>query len=345
MDTVIIDAGNDIIFLKHQLLNADLSKDRRYLYNFNEQDYTLEKINLDESRLEEKIPFEREGPNGIGSSIGELRAQNEGQITIRSANRIGLFTLKGEKLKSINFDVFNIGAGPGFGGESIGRIRGLNVGSEMIYGLIQSYDDESYAFAIIDLKDLEITKLELETFEELSNYNLVYSSNGITITFKSAVNLEQYGSKLILSNEITNELMWYDSELDSLFIKSYNSDLTANKKEKEYVNTHDTSEGLEAERRKMNQEINFMAPFWDDKSKHFYRLSFEELPTSLAEEGVNAHVYLTVLDQDLNPMGEARVPQLSKKPGKHFARDGQIWIYENMDDEMAFLRLTITEKN
>ena len=65
-DTVIIDPGDEILFLKHQLLNADLSKDRKHLLNFNLNDHTVEKINLDELLLEEKLPFEREGPNGIG---------------------------------------------------------------------------------------------------------------------------------------------------------------------------------------------------------------------------------------------------------------------------------------
>ncbi|GEO23809.1 hypothetical protein CQA01_43430 [Cyclobacterium qasimii] len=75
-----------------------------------------------------------------------------------------------------------------------------------------------------------------------------------------------------------------------------------------------------------------MPPFWDEKNKVFYRFSFEE-------NEKKTKVYLTAYDGELNQIGESLVPQLIKKPAKHFAKDGQIWIYENINDEMGFVRL------
>jgi len=149
----------------------------------------------------------------------------------------------------------------------------------------------------------------------------------------------------MLSNSISNTLTWYDSEIDSLYIKSYNIQLTANRKEKEYKKEHETIEELEAEQRRLKQEINFMDPFWDEKRQLFYRFSYEELPPSPAGGGIKANVYLTVLDPELNQIGEARVSQLAKRQGRHFVKDGKIWIYENMDDEMAFVRLGFDKIN
>ncbi|HSI74267.1 MAG TPA: hypothetical protein VK957_00160 [Lunatimonas sp.] len=42
-------------------------------------------------------------------------------------------------------------------------------------------------------------------------------------------------------------------------------------------------------------------------------------------------------------LGETLVPQLTKKPGKHFAKNGKIWIHENMEDEMGFIRLGMSD--
>src|SRR5690554_6965622 len=95
--------------------------------------------------------------------------------------------------------------------------------------------------------------------------------------------------------------------------------------------------------RRLKQEINFMPPFWDERSQRFYRLSYQKLPTSSVGDGIKANVYLTILDPGLNQIGEARVPQLTRRPGKHFARDGEIWIYVNIMDEMGFIRLAILE--
>lgn len=151
LDTVIIDAGDEIIFLKYQLLSADISKDRRYLLNFNEHDHTVEKIDLDEFRLEAKLPFEREGPNGTGSSVGDMRVQNENQITLLGMDNITLFSLDGKKLKTVNFETFSLVGNPVQGGEYLGRVRGLNADADRLYGIIYNYDDKRHAFGIINL--------------------------------------------------------------------------------------------------------------------------------------------------------------------------------------------------
>lgn len=83
-----------------------------------------------------------------------------------------------------------------------------------------------------------------------------------------------------------------------------------------------------------------MPPIWDRKNQVFYRFSYQEFAfESKIKENVKSKVYLTVLDKDLNQLGETLVPQLIKKPAKHFAKDGKIWIYENVEDELGFVRL------
>ncbi|MGY6742579.1 MAG: 6-bladed beta-propeller [Cecembia sp.] len=80
-----------------------------------------------------------------------------------------------------------------------------------------------------------------------------------------------------------------------------------------------------------------------------YRFSYMDLPFgSENHPGVQSRIFLSVLDKDLNLIGEAQVPGLDKKPTtsfsgqfpKHFAKDGNIWIYENINDEMGFVVLT-----
>ncbi len=51
-----IDPGDEIIFTQHDLFGSDLSPNGKFLYNFNIIDHSLEKINLDDMRLEEKFP-------------------------------------------------------------------------------------------------------------------------------------------------------------------------------------------------------------------------------------------------------------------------------------------------
>ena len=76
-----------------------------------------------------------------------------------------------------------------------------------------------------------------------------------------------------------------------------------------------------------------MAPFWDKDNKCFYRFSYKEYDGKTI-------VYLTTLDEGLNQIGETVIPQLIKKPSRHFAKVGKIWIYENINDELGFVRIS-----
>ncbi|WP_373523557.1 DUF4221 family protein, partial [Aquiflexum sp.] len=98
--------------MKSQLFGADKSGDEKYLFNFNEDDHTLERINLDELRLEEKLPFEKEGPNGTGHSVGRIKVLSKSQILINAMNHCTLFSFEGEKLMKIFFENFSLGGHP-----------------------------------------------------------------------------------------------------------------------------------------------------------------------------------------------------------------------------------------
>ena len=101
LDTVLIDPGEEILFLRYGLIGSGIDEDRKYFYNFNEDDATVEKINLDELRLEEKLPFEREGPNGVGSGMGILRVIDGNHVSITGIYQSSLFSLEGKKLMTV----------------------------------------------------------------------------------------------------------------------------------------------------------------------------------------------------------------------------------------------------
>lgn len=52
-------------------------------------------------------------------------------------------------------------------------------------------------------------------------------------------------------------------------------------------------------------------------------------------------MYISIFDKDLNLLAESLVPELKAPPKRHFMKDGKIWIFENIADELAFIRLKI----
>src|SRR5690606_1272400 len=69
LDTVMVDAGDDIIHINWNLTTSDLSADHKYFYNFKTGSNTpgLEVIDLENLKLDHVIPMELDGPNGLRS--------------------------------------------------------------------------------------------------------------------------------------------------------------------------------------------------------------------------------------------------------------------------------------
>lgn len=227
--------------MKHQLLNADMGTDGKYFYNFNGDDHTLEKIDLDGLRLEEKLPFEKEGPNRTGPGIGVMSVLGENQVSITGMYHCSLFSMEGEKLMTVYYENFSL-ADLHNGGDLLKGDRVLlDPVTNRLCGLIQGYKNTIFELGILYLDEFEISRMDLESFEKVSNYSFIYStSRGNIIGNAPKVNIERFGKKVILSNEITNALMWYDTTMDSLHMKSFDSQLTANQKLKEYKIEHET---------------------------------------------------------------------------------------------------------
>lgn len=56
-------------------------------------------------------------------------------------------------------------------------------------------------------------------------------------------------------------------------------------------------------------------------------------------------MFLTIFDKDLQMIGETKIKVYVKSPSSsHFTKDGAIWLHENMDGELGFIRIKVLEK-
>jgi hypothetical protein len=347
IDTVMIDPGDEIIFIQQDLFGSDLSPNGKFLYNFNWNDHTLEKINLDDLRLDEKIQFEKEGPNGTGQFFGRITLLGEKQFTVENINRVELFSLDGKKLKTIPLDKFLIE--PGIN-EHVLSSPILVEEAYRLYVLTDRIEGNNYTLGIFNLQNNDALRMPLKSLENPNSYIFTLRMGNASIIVNPKIRIEKFGTKMVLSNQINNSFTIIETSIDSLYSKSYKSHLTADSKINNYIIEHETVESMEEEYAKFLQDINFIPPFWDEKNELFYRFSYHEMESQdNKDEDVKIKVYLSVFDKDLNFLGESYVPQLKTIRGdisfrefpKHFAKDGKIWIYENINDELAFVRLSI----
>jgi len=344
-DTVIIKGGDEILYLEGNLHTSALSTDEKFLYNFNHYDHTLEKIDLESLVLVDKIKFEQEGPNGTGRQIYDLRMIDESSINLSSYFNSNIFSLEGKVLK--RFNLYNHGWDkPLLNDNEQFRDNMLIPGhNDQLFTIVFNMEDNSFEARKINLSDQVISIYNIDPERKLPRFSFKVPSISSDPMLGPALFLSTANGNIIISSNITNELYLYDPNKD-LFseIKSQNT-LTKTEKQGIYSGTYGSVEELIGDYIKTVEEINFSPPIWDKSNELYYRFSFiikysddkdeeELLPSRLYTD-----TFLTIYDKDFNMVGEMPVPQLINNPNTYFVKDGKIWIYENMDDELAFIRL------
>lgn len=349
IDTVNVNAGEEILYLEKNLHYSTLSLNERYLYNFNEYDNTFEKIDLEELELVGKIPFEREGPNGIGNDIYQVTMLNEDQLYLSSFIASGQFLLDGKKIK--NYDLYN----HGLSGDVLSKNEELRDNimipgqSDIVFAIASNLEDNSISLRKMNFSNQQISKYDIDPDKTISKFyfKVPSISNGPIIgpnIFLSAEN-----GKLIISSNIENKIYIYEHEEDKFFSKNSNNRLTNNEKQGFYAGEYESIAKLMDDYKKILEEISFTPPVWDRTNELYYRFSYFIEFSEEKEEGqflpktLQVNIFLTIYDKDFKIVSEVPLPQLSKTPSRYFVRDGMIWIYENFEDELAFIRLTIKE--
>lgn len=344
MDTVMVDSGEDFINLQSGLWMSVISKDNKYLYNWNEQTAELEKVNLDQLTLEDRIKFEKEGPNGVGNYVSWISLFGTDQFLFSNFEDMGLLNSQGEKLKTykLNGEKFEGDTLQEF--ESFTRRGIMSDDGNVIYGILGNWTGKNFYLAKVDYQNKTLKKHELPGFEKLADYAVTLKSDQMMMISAQDQSINEVEGKLIISNSAFNTIIVYDMAKDSLYQVNYENKLTKNGKTGKYVTEVESEEDFSKVRNEINQEINFRNPIWDSKNQRYYRFSYESIPKENfidEEEKQKSKVYLTILDKDFKVLGETFVKGLQSSPATHFVKDGKIWMYENVDDELGFVRMGI----
>ncbi|MCL6258556.1 DUF4221 domain-containing protein [Aquiflexum sp. TKW24L] len=345
LDTVMVDSKDEILNLKSGLWSSDFSTDKKYLYNFSSYDHSIEKIDLDLLEFVGRFPFEKEGPNGIGDYIGLIQYLPAERFYINSNLKNGIFNLQGVKVGDLNFKYEELQ------GDSLPIQNRLAYGfvfdekPNQIIGVFRDWFNSETTFGILDVRQKTYLDKAIKEFDFLKNFTTVLNGDqGYPIAIIVPwVWANKENGKIIIGNNASSDLYIYDFASDSLWFETFESRLTANRKTGTYPAEAASKEEFDVLNKTFGEGITFMNPVWDPAKQVYFRFSFlqefkEEEGKSVNEKAV---VYLSILDQDFNLVSETVVDVLDKRPNFHFVKDGKIWIFENIDDEMAFIRLSI----
>ncbi|MFD2035118.1 DUF4221 family protein [Belliella marina] len=150
--------------------------------------------------------------------------------------------------------------------------------------------------------------------------------------------------KIVLGSNISSSLYVLDLSQNKLEYITIDHQLT--NLERTYKLPKEVSDPEESFSlyKKTESEISFGEPVWDATNGHYFRLSHVnhfETSTTGYPSPTKVDTYLNILDKNFKLQAEIPLPSRKSTPGFYFAKDGKFWIFENMDDEMGFVRIKV----
>lgn len=79
---------------------------------------------------------------------------------------------------------------------------------------------------------------------------------------------------------------------------------------------------------------------WDETRKQFFRIGSITTPSDSPDTPAKISVFLYVFDSDMKLIGETLVEELKAIPQYPFFKDGKLWSYVNVEDELGFAVFT-----
>lgn len=347
LDTVLVDSGDEFLFLQDNLFMSELSSDESYLINFNRSEVDAERIDLNNLVLDRVIPLEKEGPNGIPPYISSFLITPEENIFIWNYQFYKIFDQQGQLIENLELEKLV----PEFlGGSEVypSRFYLDPKSPDRLVGHFIKWEDKSYFILDIDLKTGLYTKIDLPLLEktQIYNTNIMYDGNWMG-SYGTGIYPNSNSEKIILATNVLNEVQVFDLSSDSLYTKGWDTPLLGSKRTYLPPKEVDGESGEIEEIRKLaEQDISYGSLIWDKEDKQFYRFSSQSYFGEEKDEygsyiPTRSDVFLSVFDENLELIAEALIPELTQKPKRHFVKDGKIWMYENRDDELAFVRMEV----
>lgn len=338
IDTVQVDSRNEIIMTGANMANPAVSFDKTKFYNFDNENYLLEVFDIENYRLDQKVNFQKEGPNGLGSNqLWSLKIFPNGNIGIEDFESFKIFDLQGNQLKNVNFNEDWI-KGDLTASESF-EFASVNKDGSLIAGMHFGTDNFKPLMFLLDVEDKNAKRILLPEFDKLKRYKIVFRRNGGYLTdHHERVQFGFKGDSIIISNTAYNDLYIYNEKTHELEYRTFDHRLIPEGKEKEYKNSSESREEVVEIIYSISEEVRFTEFFWDKDNRRFYRFTNQTIYDDKRENSTYK-VSMLVYDEYLHLIGEIELMKFNDYADPLFVKDGKVHFHLNMEDELGFIRI------
>ena len=336
VDTVVVDPGEEILNLQWGLRLAGLSEDKSKLYLLNETNTTVSVVDLEALELTGQLQWEKEGPNGIGEYISDFKVLGENRFLLSSFRSSGVFDTSGQKVTDLNFSPKEI---EGIESEDeMPMTNGLTVNSSgtTVYALPGNFFEGTRDFAVVDVANKTGRLIDIPAMDIAGDFRIVLKSDEMMSVYVEEVSLTEIEDLIYVTTSVTTDIYRYDPLSDSLQLFSFSPSLFPAAKSGTVRNEVSSQEEFESEMEKLSSQVGFENLICDDKSGLFFRFARKYYPKENEDAPRKVDVFLMAFDKDLNLIGEIQLDDLKSVPSYPFFKDGKLWSYVNVEDELGF---------
>ncbi len=333
-DTLMIDMEGEFINFGIPLITS-VSVDGDYFFILNYQTLHLQKISLDEMRLTDTLTFKKEGPDSPGFTF-TIQPLPENQFFFPSMERPNVINSEAKKVRDWKLNSSEIVKGYTIEPLSVTNRIVFDFNRNQMYSLPMNYESREYFLAILDSTGRRKGLYELKKLHEANQFTIQNGSgegSGLKAEFPF---LQVFNGQVVISCSVGNGIYLFDLVTDSISYRTFPHELVPPQKNGEVKNTVHSEKEFEEELKKLNTQISYWEFHWDDKSQRFFRFASKakNIPEELNESTFD--IYLIAYDRDFHLIGETFVSQLSALPMNPFFKDGKLWSYVNVEDELGF---------
>jgi hypothetical protein len=338
IDTVQVNSGNEILMAGATVRNPGVSSNKKWFYSWDQKNFALEIVDLENYNLENKVYFEQDGPNGIGPNyFYRVDPFPNNQFGFEDYESYRIYDLDGNMIKKVNFSEEWINTDL-TKSESF-ELSSVNRDGTVLAGMHFGFDGYKPLMFLLDLEAEKAQNITLTEFEKLKKYKIVLRRNGGYLTSSYPRMLFKFqGDSLLISNTAFNDIYIYNDQTKELKYKTFDHKLIPAGKQKSYKTETESEEEIRQIIYDISEEVTFTEFFWDEQDNRFYRFANQAIYRD-KNENPKWNVSIMVYDHELKLIGEKELMTFDYFPEPLFVKDGKVHFHLNMEDELGFIRI------
>ena len=347
IDSVKINQQGRLLDLRRGIDISDLDSEKRSLFLYNGFDHSIDEVDLDCLKVVKRYPFDAEGPNGTGTYVNSIKLLNDSLIFIKSFGESAVFHKEGNLIERIDWKKSKNSNGYKVIGVPKFEVA-LLLEKPIIFGLCYNESEREVFLDVLSFSENKFERFDIDSKKSYRNFVLTVDDPLDYTYLDPLVYMRHENDMVIVSHEFSNEIYLFNTDGDHYKTITYEPKLTTGRAidigERKIGSFHQ----VKGEYQKLVEKIRFGPPVWDGLKQRYLRLSASRVfsdhrkeEDSFLPEILEVKVYLSVFDADYNLISESYIPELNTEHVKYFAKDGKLWVFQNISDELGFIVIDI----